>query len=130
VEPSSLVDRYLAALEAADADAALALFTPTATVHSPLYGTLPAREFYPLLFADTQSSRLTLKSVLRDVSGGPVISFWFRFDWVLADGSPVPFTVVDVAELAPDGRIETLHIVYDTAAVRPAFDAQASSREA
>ncbi len=42
---------------------------------------------------------------------------------MLADGSPAPFTVVDVAELAPDGRIETLHIVYDTAEVRQTFEA-------
>lgn len=122
--PTTLVERYLAALERADLDAVLALFAPTARVHSPLYGERPAAEFYPLLFADTASSRLTLRSVMHDTSGARVISFWFRFDWILADGTPAPFTVVDIAELAPDGRIETLHIVYDTAAVRDAFDAQ------
>jgi ketosteroid isomerase-like protein len=122
--PSILVERYLAALESGDLRAVLALFSPSASVHSPLYGTLPPAEFYPALFADTRSSRLTLRSVMQDAGGAPVISFWFRFDWVLADGSPAPFTVVDVAELAPDGRIESLHIVHDTAAVREAFDAQ------
>jgi len=126
--PTTLVERYLAALESADLPGVLALFAPGAVVHSPLYGVLSPREFYPVLFADTQSSRLTLRSVMRDVDGGPVVSFWFRFDWVLADGAPAPFTVVDVAELAPDGRIEKLHIVYDTAAVREAFDAQAARR--
>jgi len=122
--PSTLVERYLAALEESDLPGVLALFTPTAVVHSPLYGHLPPGEFYPALFRDTASSRLTLRSVMRDIADAPVISFWFRFDWVLADGSPAPFTVVDVAELAPDGRIETLHIVYDTVSVRAAFDAQ------
>jgi ketosteroid isomerase-like protein len=122
--PSTLVERYLAALESSDLAGVLALFSPSASVHSPLYGTLPPAEFYPALFADTRSSRLTLRSVMQDVRGEPVISFWFLFDWVLADGAPAPFTVVDVAELAPDGRIESLHIVYDTAAVREAFDAQ------
>ncbi|MDQ1123524.1 nuclear transport factor 2 family protein [Microbacterium trichothecenolyticum] len=122
--PSTLVERYLTALEHADLEAVLALFAPSARVSSPLYGELAAAEFYPLLFADTQSSRLTLRSVMQDADGGPVVSFWFDFDWVLADGSPAPFTVVDVAELAPDGRIERLHIVYDTVSVREAFDAQ------
>jgi steroid delta-isomerase len=46
-DPDLLVERYLAALEAADLDAVLALFAPDATVVSPLYGTHPAREFYP-----------------------------------------------------------------------------------
>lgn len=122
--PSTLVERYLAALERSDLDAVLALFTPSGRVHSPLYGERPAAEFYPDLFTDTASSRLTLRRVMSAVDGAPVISFWFRFDWVLADGSPAPFTVVDIAELAPDGRIETLHIVYDTASVREAFDAR------
>ncbi|WJS91296.1 nuclear transport factor 2 family protein [Microbacterium testaceum] len=121
--PGELVDRYLAALQNADLEAVLALFAPQARVNSPLYGTLAPENFYPVLFADTQSSKLTLLSVMRDLSGAPILSFWFRFDWVLADGSPAPFTVVDVAELAPDGRIETLHIVYDTAEVRQTFDA-------
>jgi hypothetical protein len=30
--------------------------------------------------------------------------------------------VVDVLELANDGRIAGLHIVYDTAEIRPAFE--------
>ena len=34
----------------------LALFADGAIVHSPLYGTLPAAEFYPTLFADTSSA--------------------------------------------------------------------------
>ncbi|MDQ1082785.1 MULTISPECIES: nuclear transport factor 2 family protein [Microbacterium] len=129
MSPSVLVDRYLAALERSDLESVLVLFTPSATVHSPLYGTRSPAEFYPELFADTASSRLTLLSAMHDATGAPVISFWFRFDWVLADGSPAPFTVVDVAELAPDGRIQTLHIIYDTASVRGAWDAQAASAE-
>ena len=34
-----------------------------------------------------------------------------------------PFDVVDVATLAPDGKIQELHIIYDTVDVRPAFEA-------
>jgi hypothetical protein len=35
---------------------------------------------------------------------------------------PLPATVVDVLELAADDRIAALHIVYDTADVRPVFE--------
>lgn len=48
--PHPLVTAYLNALGASDLDAMLALFADDAVVHSPLYGTLPAREFYPGLF--------------------------------------------------------------------------------
>lgn len=120
-----LVARYLEALRDADVEKALALFAAEGVVDSPLYGTMPAAEFYPALFADTAESALTLRATM---SGGtaerPVISFWFDFDWTLANGEPAPFTVVDVAELEGEGLIETLHIVYDTAPIRAAFERQ------
>ncbi len=124
-DPDLLVERYLAALGAADLDAVLALFAPDATVVSPLYGTLPARDFYPVLFADTAESRLTLKATMRGTRDGrDLVSFWFDFDWTLASGEPAPFSVVDVAGLDDAGRIERLTIVYDTAPIRSAFDRQ------
>ncbi|KZC94319.1 MULTISPECIES: nuclear transport factor 2 family protein [Clavibacter] len=123
--PDLLVERYLAALEHADVPAALALFSPDGVVHSPLYGILPAARFYPALFADTGAARLHLRRVMRsDDEGTPTVAFWFDFDWVLASGEPAPFSVVDVAELDAEGRIARLHIVYDTAPLRAAFDRQ------
>jgi hypothetical protein len=120
-----LVDEYLAALAQGSIERVLALFAPTGRVDSPLYGTLPATEFYPALFADTGRSRLTLRTTMEGQLGGlPVVSFWFDFDWTLANGEPAPFTVVDVAELDADGLITTLHIVYDTASIRAAFERQ------
>ena len=118
-----LVNEYLASLEAADADRVIALFTSDGTVESPLYGTMPAAEFYPVLFADTASSRLTLRTtMIGSTEGRTVVSFWFDFDWILSTGEPAPFTVVDVAELDEHGQIERLHIVYDTFPIRDAFN--------
>ncbi|MGE3192861.1 MAG: nuclear transport factor 2 family protein [Microbacteriaceae bacterium] len=123
--PHPIVAAYLNAVEAGDADAMLALFADGAVVHSPLYGTLPATEFYPLLFADTGSSVLTLLGTMQgtSVDGAALLSFLFHFDWTLADGTLAPFDVVDVAELDDAGLISSLRIVYDTVRVRPAFEA-------
>ena len=118
-----LVEEYLSALEDRDLARLLALFADGAIVHSPLYGTLPAADFYPRLFADTRDATLALRSVLRSADG--LVAFWFDFDWTLADGTPAPFSVVDIAELDGEGRVRALHIVYDTFRVRPAFDALA-----
>ena len=124
----TLVDEYLEALAEGSTERVLALFAPGGQVDSPLYGTLPAVEFYPALFADTGQSRLTLRTTMEGQLGGlPVVSFWFDFDWTLANGEPAPFTVVDVAELDADGLITTLHIVYDTAPIRAAFERQHSA---
>jgi hypothetical protein len=121
-----LVDDYLRALSTADSELAVSLFADDGIVHSPLYGRLPARDFYPALFTDTSQANLTLRSVMsgQDQTGQTTVSFWFRFDWRLPSGAFAPFDVVDVATLAPDGKIEDLHIVYDTVDVRPVFEAE------
>lgn len=116
-----LVSDYLAALEHSDLNRVLSLFADDGVVNSPLYGRLSAAEFYPKLFADTEESRLHLRQVF--TSGESSVAFWFDFDWVLADGTPAPFSVVDVAELNESGLITALHIVYDTAPLRQAFNA-------
>jgi hypothetical protein len=120
-----LVAVYLRALTTADAELATSLFTDDGMVHSPLYGPRPAAEFYRALFADTSRATLTLNSVMtgEDQGGARTVSFWFHFDWRLPSGAAAPFDVVDVATLAPDGRIRDLHIVYDTVDVRPAYEA-------
>ena len=125
-----LVAVYLRAVATADADLAISLFSDDGTVHSPLYGPRPAAEFYPALFEDTSQATLTLRSVMtgEDRSGARTVSFWFHFDWRLPSGAAAPFDVVDVATLAPDGRIRDLHIVYDTVDVRPAFEADVGRR--
>ncbi len=87
-----IVAAYLRAVEKADLDAMLALFADGAIVHSPLYGTLPATEFYPQLFADTGSATLTLLGTMRgtSVEGRALLSFLFHFDWVLPNGTVGP----------------------------------------
>jgi hypothetical protein len=62
------------------------------------------------------------------VDGTPLVSVWFTFDWQLAGGTQVSFDVVDVLELAGDGRIAALRIIYDTSGARPVFEAQTGRR--
>jgi len=121
-----LVAAYLRALTTADTDLAVSLFADDGIVRSPLYGHRPPAEFYRALFADTSQANLMLKAVMRgeDQAGQTTVSFWFHFDWRLPSGAAAPFDVVDVATLAPDGRIKELHIIYDTVDVRPAFEAE------
>lgn len=120
------VDTYLSALRDADVERALSLFAPDALVHSPLYGVMIPAEFYPALFADTSEANLMLRSVMRghDRDGVRTMSFWFHFDWRLPSGAPAPFDVVDVATLDEEGKFTSLHIIYDTVDVRPAFEAE------
>ena len=91
-------------------------FTPRCTDHA-------LQRSYPALFADTSQADLTLMSVMtgEDQNGIATVSFWFHLDWRLPSGAAAPFDAVDVASLSPDGKIQELHIIYDTVDVRPAF---------
>lgn len=120
----TLVTTYLNSLATADAAKIISLFAPDGQVHSPLYGLMKATEFYPMLFDDTNESVLHLRKILK---GDQTIAFWFDFDWTLADGTPAPFTCVDVVELDSEGQITDLHIVYDTSTLREAWTRQRSA---
>ncbi|WP_332666129.1 nuclear transport factor 2 family protein [Aeromicrobium sp.] len=122
----AVVETYLTALREADLERVLSLFAPDAVVHSPLYGVMAPAEFYPALFADTSEANLQLRSVMhgRDIDGVRTMSFWFHFDWRLPSGAAAPFDVVDLVTLDEDGRFTSLHIIYDTVDVRPAFEAE------
>ncbi|HEY2241880.1 MAG TPA: nuclear transport factor 2 family protein [Streptosporangiaceae bacterium] len=124
--PDQLARAYLDALGRADLDAMLALFSAGGQVHSPLYGPQPATGFFPQLFGATTESKLALQGVAegRTESGAPLVTLWFRYDWLMAGGARTVFDVVDVLELAPDGRIGTLRIIYDTTAARPLLEQQ------
>jgi ketosteroid isomerase-like protein len=124
--PDKLARTYLDALGRADLDAMLALFTEDGQVHSPLYGPQPAARFFPQLFGATTESNLALQGVAagRTESGAALVTLWFRYDWLMAGGARTVFDVVDVLELALDGRIGTLRIIYDTTAARPLLEQQ------
>jgi ketosteroid isomerase-like protein len=128
MDTQQLAAAYLDALGRADLAAMLTLFSDEARVHSPLYGPMPASDFYAALFADTAEARLTLHGVMQGstADGRALASIWFDFSWHLAGGQQVRFDVVDVLELTSDGHIGALRIVYDTASVRPVFEEQTS----
>jgi hypothetical protein len=121
-----LVATYLHALTTGDVGLVVSLFADDGIVHSPLYGSQPAEDFYPALFADTSRADVTLKAAMSgtDTTGQAIVSFWFHFDWRLPSGAAAPFDVVDVATLGSNGLIKALYIVYDTVDVRPAFEAE------
>ncbi len=114
-----LCNAYLAALDGGDLDAVLALFAPEAEVVSPLYGTMPAKDFYAALFADTKASDTELLNIFDSSDSGGAVALHFRYGWTLADGTPVHFEVVDVIELtAARDAFSKLTIIYDTAPLR------------
>ena len=113
------VRKYLAALEAGDADRAAALFVPQGWVQSPFLGKLPVRAFVEKVTSSSRGSKLTVHDVLVSAEGHLRAVAYYLYDWTLRDGSHVAFDCADVFNFDRDtGKIESIVLVYDTQPVR------------
>ncbi|MDF1695754.1 MAG: hypothetical protein P1U56_07990 [Saprospiraceae bacterium] len=104
---------YLKYLEENSIDALLNLFSTDAIVHSPLYGSMPAGDFYKTLANDTTSSQLTYQEIFEN-STGQQLALYFNYKWTLVSGKVVVFDVVDIIKFNDQGKVIDLKIIYDT----------------
>jgi ketosteroid isomerase-like protein len=117
------VRKYLAALEAGDADKAASLFVPTGWVQSPFLGRLPVRDFITKVASASSGAELTVHDVLVSAEGHLRAVAYYLYDWSLKDGSRVSFDCADVFNFDADtGRIASIVLVYDTHPVRGVVD--------
>ena len=113
------VRKYLAALEAGDAEKAAALFVPEGWVQSPFLGRLPVREFVKKVASASERSKLTVHDVLVSAEGNLRAVAYYLYDWGLRDGSKVAFDCADVFNFdEATGHIKSIVLVYDTDPVR------------
>ena len=113
------VHKYLAALEAGDADKAAALFIPGGWVRSPFLGDLPVREFVTKVTHSSRKSKLSVYDVLVSAEGHLRAVAYYHYDWTLKDGTHVAFDCADVFNFdRATGHIESIVLVYDTEPVR------------
>ncbi len=76
MNPDELAQAYPNTLGRADLTAVLRLFRDGAIVRSPPYGPIVASDSYPVLFADSMDSRLTLRGVTHGstTGGAPLVT--------------------------------------------------------
>jgi SnoaL-like domain len=113
------VRKYLAALEAGDADKAASLFIPDGWVRSPFLGRVPVRDYVTKVASASSRAKLTVYDVLVSAEGQLRAVGYYHYDWSLKDGSNVTFDCTDVFNFdAATGKIESIVLVYDTDPVR------------
>lgn len=116
----AILKAYLQALSSGDYDTIMRLFSPTAIVHSPLYGERPAADFYWELIEDTQRSDITPLDYFENEARRGAVNFLYR--WTMENGTTVEFDCVDIVEFADDDLITKIKIIYDTDHTRKHFD--------
>ncbi|MBC7826981.1 MAG: nuclear transport factor 2 family protein [Chitinophagaceae bacterium] len=117
-----IILQYFHGLESGDADKIANLFSAGGIVHSPLYGDMPAKEFYKDLFADTKQSAIMLLNIFENTEKTNVYAVQFRYNWILKDGSKTNFECVDVFQFNEENKISELTIIYDTYKLRSIFE--------
>ena len=117
----SVLYNYFRGLEMGNNDLILQGFAENAMIHSPLYGDVPAKQFYDKLLNDTTQSDITLLNTFKSNDNNYTAAVHFKYHWVLRDGTPTHFECVDIFKFDESGKIADMTIIYDTAALRTAF---------
>lgn len=113
----SLVDRYVAAVDAQDVDAATALFTEDGHQEDPIgdganKGHAAIREFFEQSFSVPFDARLEGPVTVH----GRFASFRIRIE-IAAGRSPFLILITDLVEVSSDGRFSSLKAVPDSKAL-------------
>ena len=109
--------QYLELLEKGDIDQLLSLFSQGAIIDSPIYGLMPAHQFYRDLTNDTSNSKLKLLGVFEE-NNSDQLALYFNYKWTLKNNELVNFDVVDIIEFDTQNKISKLKIIYDTVVAR------------
>ena len=117
MDSQAFAKTYLNLLADGNATDLANLFSTKGIVVSPVYGLVPASEFYHILFADTKTSILALDGIFHEEVSNRLIVL-FDYDWTLKNGKNVGFKVADVFEFDSQGKVEKLTIIYDTVVSR------------
>lgn len=116
------IKSYLNGLVKGDHTELLKLFKDNATVSSPVYGKMPATDFYRQLFEDTARSKILLRDIFANVSNPDNYAAHFIYDWTLNNGEHVSFSCVDMFQFEKgSNKIKHITIIYDASLTKDAF---------
>lgn len=112
---------YISYLEKGDVEKVINLFASEGVVHSPIYGTKSAKDFYTILASDTSNSELRINGIFENQVANQ-LALYFNFKWTLKNDEVVIFDVVDIILFNDENKIVDLKIIYDTKHSRQAVE--------
>lgn len=112
---STVVRRYLKAMEAGDLPGVLDCFSADGVVVSPVYGTVKVRAFYEQLFGDTIRTEVRIRD-LYVAHGRPDRAIaHFEYLWERREKPTLETRLIDLFDFDPSGtKIVRLRIIMDS----------------
>ena len=115
----TVLRRYMEALGASDCATIKSLFAEDGTVSSPLFGLMPARDFFDRLGDATRGNVITPIDVFLPSGDQQHAVAYFSYDWTVNDGTLITFNVMDLFEFRPGtDKVGALTLIYDTHPIR------------
>lgn len=110
----TIIRRYLHSMESGDLNGVTTCFTAAGIVISPVYGTVPVKDFYIQLFDDTRHAKVEIDEIYKSVATPNHWAAHFAYTWVKADGSTISTDLVDLFDFdIREGLINSLKIIFD-----------------
>jgi hypothetical protein len=114
-------------VERGDYDGIVSLFSKYAVVDSPLYGKMQASEFFKDLLKDTVKAKINIISIFSSVGNTGGAAAHVSCQWILKNSQFANYEGIDIFSISPEGKIDKLKVIHDTAGLRDAWD-KASKR--
>jgi ketosteroid isomerase-like protein len=113
----SFVRSYFERLTDGDIEGIISMFVGDGIVNSPFLGKIPVRPFFEKLNEASAESELTVFDILFNGDKDTAAAY-FRYEWLLDDGSELEFQGIDYFEFDRNGKFKSLSIFYDTHPLR------------
>jgi len=116
-----VVRSYFQALETGNYEGIAKHFSKYAIVDSPLYGKMQVSEWAKDLLADTAKSKITILNIFTNPAKPGTIAVHYNYQWILRNSQFTGFEGFDVFSVSPEGKIDKLATIFDSAKVRDAW---------
>ncbi|WP_444921629.1 nuclear transport factor 2 family protein [Microbulbifer sp. CnH-101-G] len=114
--------QYIAAVEQGNLEALLALFTPNASVYSPIFGECSVKSFYSYIFRSISNRTMVLRNILYGGVKTNQVAIYLSYTRSVEGRDPATIDVVDLFDFTDDfSAFSSVKIIYDTAPIHGDF---------
>lgn len=108
MEKTIIITESFKALEALNYETLLSFFAQNATTDCDMYGHLKAPDFLKIFLHDTSSSKITIKSIIKDEHDPNKVTVHFELIWTTSGGQTLTSDIKKTLNFDNDNKI--IHI--------------------
>lgn len=116
-----IIREYYRILEQRDYRALMQLFSKNATIVHPIFDTLPAADFFKLLFDRAQSHKITILTMFQAIEQPNRMATYLKAQFVTKNHTTFEEDGIHIYDFSTDKLIEKITVVIDTCPFRSEY---------